>query len=83
MPTTSDFEERVDDLEHDIEEMQAAATRDEEVIRQLSLELDFVKEQHAQTSARKSNLMRDWLADQRTKWRLRCQLRGHGYEPIV
>ena len=58
------------------------ALRDEEVIRGLTKELDFVKEQHAQTSARKSNLMRDWLADRTTIWSLRCQIRELGGEPL-
>lgn len=49
----------------------------------LIAELDFVKEQHAQTLARKSNVMQDWLKDQTTKWKLRCQLRENGHEPIA
>lgn len=53
-----------------------------ETILGLQKELDFVREQHAQTLARKSNVMQDWLADQKTKWQLRCQLREHGHEPI-
>ena len=78
-----DYKGLADDLERDVEAMKEAAVRDGAMLSQLSLEIDFMKEQHAQTSARKSNLMRDWLKDQTTKWKLRCQIRETGHEPIV
>ncbi len=76
-----ELKKHVYDLERDIEAMKEAAVRDEGLIRQLGVEIAFVEEQHAQTSARKSNLMRDWLSDQTVKWKLRCQVRENGHEP--
>ena len=82
MATTSDYQEHVHDLEKEVDELKETRDRDREVIRGLLKELEFAKEQHAQTLARKSNVMQDWLADQ-TKWKLRCQLREAGHEPLV
>ncbi len=73
----------VNALEKEVEQLREATRTGSESLIGLQKELDFVKGQHAQTLARKSNLMRDWLADQTTKWKLRCQIRGAGDEPIT
>ena len=73
-------------MEHrclDCPDKEEAARRDGEEIIGLTAELDFAREQHAQTLARKSNLMQDWLADRTTIWKLRCQIRGLDHEPIA
>ncbi|KKK71827.1 hypothetical protein LCGC14_2910010 [marine sediment metagenome] len=46
-------------------------------------EIAFIQESHQLTTARKSNLMRDWLTDQGIKHSLRCQLRRAGLVPLV
>lgn len=50
-------------------------------VDQLISEIAFLEERHALTSARKSDLMQDWLSDQAVKNSLRCQLRRLGYDP--
>lgn len=52
-----------------------------EVISGLTCELEHEREAHRLTLERKSALMQDWLADQRTKCLLREQVRGLGDEP--
>jgi len=46
-------------------------------------EIAFIESSHQLTTARKSNLMRDWLTDQGIKHSLRCQLRRAGLVPLV
>ena len=89
MATTSDYQEHVYDLEKEVEDLKSAAVRDETVISGLLVELEFVRGQQTQTLARKSNVMQDWLVDQTTKHKLRCQIRAlrgqieeAGHEPI-
>lgn len=52
-------------------------------VAQFAEEIAFLKESHQLTAERKSDLMRDWLADQDVKHSLRCQLRGAGIVPVV
>lgn len=52
------------------------------VLNQMGVEIDHLKAAHAQTLARKSNVMRDWLNDQTRLWKLRCQIRELGHDPI-
>lgn len=52
-------------------------------VGQLQREIVFLEEQHKLTVERKSNLMRDWLADQSRLNKLRCQLLGADLEPVV
>ncbi len=59
-----------------------AARTAAETIEGLGRELAHLKDMHTQTLARKSNVMQDWLRDQTLKWKLRCQIREAGNEPI-
>lgn len=52
-------------------------------VTQLQTEIAFLEERYQLTAARKSDIMRDWLADQATKNFLRCQLRRAGLEPTA
>lgn len=52
-------------------------------VAQFAEEIAFLEERHVLTAARKSDLMRDWLADQARLHQLRCQIRGAGGVPII
>ncbi len=60
-----------------------AARAAAETIEGLIREIEHLKDMHTQTLARKSNVMQDWLRDQTLKWKLRCQIREAGCDPIA
>ncbi len=78
-----DYKGLADDLERNVDRLEDVIASNKKVAEQMGDEIDYLQAAHAQTLARKGNLMRDWLADQMMKHKLRCQIRGLGGEPIV
>ncbi len=79
----SDYQKQTSDLEKEVEQLRAASQTGSEALIGLTQELEHSEASHAVTRARKSVIFQDWLADRTTIWKLRCQLREHGHEPIT